>query len=85
MLKDTVSVSNKIIEENSPNPRKDTPARVQDACRTPYKKDQKANSQGCIIVITSKTQAKERVLKAIRDKDNLSEDPSIHVAVYTHL
>lgn len=85
MLKDTVSVSNKIIEENSPNPRKDMPARVQDACRTPYKKDQKANSQGRIIVITSKTQAKERVLKAIRDKDNLSEDPSIHVAVYTHL
>lgn len=85
MLKDIVSVSNKIIEENSPNPRKYTSARVQDACRTPYKKDQKANSQGRIIVTTSKTQTKERVLKAIGDKDNLSEDPSIHVAVYTHL
>lgn len=85
MLKDTVSVSNKIIEENSPNPRKDMPARAQDACRTPYKKDQKANSQGCIIVTTLKTQAKGRVLKAIGDKDNPSEDPSIYVVAYIHL
>lgn len=41
MLKDTVSVSNKIIEENSPNPRKDIQTQVQDACRTPYKKIRK--------------------------------------------
>ena len=43
-LKGPVNIFNKIIEENSPNLKKEMPMSIQEAYRTPNRLDQKRNS-----------------------------------------
>jgi hypothetical protein len=43
-LKGPVNIFNKIIEENFPNLKKETPMNIQEAYRTPNRLDQKRNS-----------------------------------------
>ncbi|KAL6081752.1 hypothetical protein STEG23_016834 [Scotinomys teguina] len=38
-LKGTENIFNKIIEENSPNLKKEPPIKIQEACRTPNRQD----------------------------------------------
>jgi hypothetical protein len=68
-LKGPVNIFNKIIEENFPNLKKEMPINIQEAYRNPNRLDQKRNSSSHIIVKTPNAQNKERILKAVREKD----------------
>jgi hypothetical protein len=67
-LKGPVNIFNKIIEENFPNLKKEVPMNIQQAYRTPNRLDQKRNTSCHIIVKTTNLQNKERILKAVREK-----------------
>jgi len=71
-LKGPVNIFNKIIEENFPNLKKEMPINIQEAYRTPNRLDQKRNSSRHIIVKTPNTQNKERILKAVREKGQVT-------------
>jgi hypothetical protein len=58
----------KIIDENFPNLKKEMPMNIQEAYRTPNRMDQKRNSSHHIIVKTPNAQNKERIIKAVREK-----------------
>jgi chromosome segregation ATPase len=58
-LKGPVNIFNKIIEENSPNLKKEMPMNIQEAYRTPSRLDQKRNSSQHIIIKTPNAQSKE--------------------------
>jgi hypothetical protein len=59
-LKGSVNVFRKIIEENSPNLKKEMPVKIQETYRTPNRLDQKRNSSCHIIVKTPNAQSKEK-------------------------
>jgi len=71
-LKGPVNIFNKIIEENFPNLKKEMSINVQEAYRTPNRLDQKRNSSCHIIVKTPNAQNKERILKAVREKGQVT-------------
>jgi len=71
-LKGPVNIFNKIIEENFPNLKKEMPINIQEAYRTPNRLDQKRNSSHHIIVKTPNAQSKERILKAVRGKGQVT-------------
>jgi hypothetical protein len=48
--------------------KKALPIQVQEASRTPNRLDQNRNSPGHIIIKTTNTENRERILKAIREK-----------------
>jgi hypothetical protein len=60
-LKGPVNIFNKIIEENFPNLKKETPMNIQEPYRTPNTLDQKRNSSQHIIIRTTKALNKERL------------------------
>jgi hypothetical protein len=64
--KGPVNIFNKIIEENSPNLKKEMPMNIQEAYRTPNRLDQKRNSSRHIIIRTTNELNKDRILKALR-------------------
>ena len=65
------NIFNKIIEENFPN-LKERPIRIQEAYRTPNKLDQKRKSSRHIIIKTVSIQNKEKILKAAREKGQVT-------------
>ena len=67
-LQGPVSIFNKIREENFPNLKKEMPINIQEAYKTPNRLDQKRNSSHHIIIKTPNAQNKERILKAVRGK-----------------
>jgi hypothetical protein len=67
-LKGPANIFNKIIEENFPNLKKEIPMNIQEAYRTPNRLDQKRNFSRHIIIRTSNTLNKDRILKAVREK-----------------
>jgi hypothetical protein len=67
-LKGPVNIFNKIIEENFPNPKKEIPMNIQEAHRTPNRLDQKRNVSHHLIIKTPNSLNKERILKAVREK-----------------
>jgi hypothetical protein len=71
-LKGPVNILNKIIEENFPNLKKDMPMNIYEAYRTPNRLDLKRNSSCHIIIKTPNAQNKERILKAVREKDQVT-------------
>uniref|UniRef100_A0ABK0L1P8 Nucleic acid binding protein n=1 Tax=Rattus norvegicus TaxID=10116 RepID=A0ABK0L1P8_RAT len=71
-LKGPVNIFNKIIEENFPNLKKEIPIDIQEAYRTPNRLDQKRNTSRHIIVKTPNAQNKERILKAGREKGQVT-------------
>ena len=71
-LKGPVNIFNKIIEENFPNLKKEMPMNIQGAHRIPNSLDQKRNSSHHIIVKTPNAQNKERILKAVREKGQVT-------------
>ena len=71
-LKGPVNIFNKIIEENFPNLKKELTINVQEVYRTPNRLDQKRNSSQHIIVETTNVQNKKRILKAVREKGQVT-------------
>ena len=61
-----------MTEENLPNLKKEMPMNLQDAYRTPNRLDQKRNSSCHIIIKTPNTLNKERILKAVRGKNQVT-------------
>ena len=71
-LKGPVNVFNKTIEENFPNLKKEMPITIQEADRTPNRFDQKRNSSCHIIIKAPNILNKERILKAVREKSQVT-------------
>jgi hypothetical protein len=66
------NIFNKIIAENFPNLKKQIPIQVQEACRTPNRDDQNKASPWHIIIKITSTENKERMLKAVREKNQIT-------------
>jgi hypothetical protein len=60
---------NKIITENVPNLEKVMFIQVQKASRTPNRLDQNRTTPQHIIIKTTSTENRERILKAVREKN----------------
>jgi hypothetical protein len=58
-------IFNKIITENFPNLEKVLPIQVQEASSTPNRLDQNRTSSWHIIIKTTTTENRERILKAV--------------------
>ena len=71
-LKRPVNIFNKIMEENFPSLKKEMPMNVQEAYRTQNRLDQKRNSSCHIITRTINALNKERILKVVREKDQVT-------------
>jgi hypothetical protein len=71
-LKWPVNIFNKIIEENFPNLKKEKLMNIQETYRTQTRLDQKRNSSHHIIIQTPNALNKERILKAVREKGQVS-------------
>jgi hypothetical protein len=71
-LKGPANIFNRIIEENLPNLKKEMPMNIQEAYRTPNRLDQKRNSSRDIIIRTTNALNKDRILKAVREKGQLT-------------
>ena len=69
-LKGPVNIFNKVIEENFPNLKKEMPMKKQEAYRTPNRLDQKEILH--IIVKIPNAQNKEKILKAVREKGQVT-------------
>jgi hypothetical protein len=62
------NIFNKIIAENFPNLEKSMPIQVHEASRTPNRPDQNRTTPRHIIVKTTSTETRERILKAVREE-----------------
>jgi hypothetical protein len=71
-LKGPVNIFNKIIEENFPNLKKKMPMNIQEAYRTPNRRNQKRNSSCHMIIKIPNALNKERILKAVREKGQVT-------------
>jgi hypothetical protein len=71
-LKGPANIFNKIIEENFLNLKKEIPMNIQEAYRTPNRLDQKRNSFPHIIIRTKNALNKDRILKAAREKGQVT-------------
>jgi hypothetical protein len=67
-LKGPANIFNKIIEENFPYLRKEMPMNIQEVNGTPNRLDQKRNSPQHIIIRTTNTLNKDKMLKAAKEK-----------------
>jgi hypothetical protein len=63
-----VNIFNKIIEENFLNRKKEMLMNIQEAYRTPNRLYEKRNSSRHIIIRTTNAINKDRILKAVREK-----------------
>jgi hypothetical protein len=64
------NIFNKMIRENFPYVEKDIPIQMQDASRTPNRPDQNRTTPRHIIIKTTNSETRERILKAVRGKIN---------------
>jgi hypothetical protein len=71
-LKWPVNIFNKIKEENFPNVKKEMPMFCKEAYRTPSSLIQKRNPSLHIITKTPNAQNKERILKAVGEKGQIT-------------
>jgi hypothetical protein len=62
------NVVNKIVTENFPNLEKAMPIQEQEASRTPNRLNQNRTTPQHIIIKTTNTENRERILKAVRGK-----------------
>jgi hypothetical protein len=71
-LKGPVNIFNKIIEENFPNRKNEMPMNIHEAYRTTNILDKKRNSSCHIIIKIPNALNKERILKAVREKGQVT-------------
>jgi hypothetical protein len=62
------NIFNKIITENFPNLEKAIPIQMQEASRTPNRPEQNRTTPWDIIIKTTSSENRERILKAVREK-----------------
>jgi hypothetical protein len=62
------NIFKKIITENFPNQEKTTLIQVQEASRTPNRLEQNRTTPRHIIIKTTSTENREKILKAVREK-----------------
>ena len=60
------------MEESFRNLKRERPMNIQEAYRTPNRQDQNRNSSGHIIIKTPNALNKERILKAVREKGQVT-------------
>jgi hypothetical protein len=65
------NIFNKIITENFLNLEKAMPIQTQEASRTPNRLDQNRTTAQHIIMKTTSTENRERILKAVREKKQI--------------
>jgi hypothetical protein len=63
---------NKAITENFLSLEKSSPLEMQEASRTPNRPDQNRNTPQHIIIKTTSTETRERILKAVREKKEIT-------------
>jgi hypothetical protein len=63
------NIFNKIIPENFPNLEKVLPIQVQETSITPNRLDQNRTNQRHVTIKTTSTENRERILKAVREKN----------------
>jgi hypothetical protein len=66
------NIFNKIITENFPNLKKVLPVQVQAASRTPNRLEQNRTSPQHIIIKTTSTENREKILKDVREKNQIT-------------
>jgi chromosome segregation ATPase len=71
-LKGPANIFKKFIEENSPNPKKEMRINVPEVHKTPNRLDQKRNSSQHTIIRTTNALNKDRILKAVRGKGQIT-------------
>jgi hypothetical protein len=71
-LKGPINIFNKIIKENFPNLKKEIAINIQEAYRTPNRLDKKRNSSLHMIISTTNALNKDRILKAVREKHQVT-------------
>jgi hypothetical protein len=71
-LKGPVNIFNKIIEESFPNLKKEMSMNIKEAYRTSNRLDQKRNSSCHITIKIPNARNKERILKGIKEKYQLT-------------
>jgi hypothetical protein len=62
------NIFNKIMTENFPNLEKTMPIQVQEASRTLNRPDQNRTTPRHIIIKTTNTETRERILKSVREE-----------------
>jgi hypothetical protein len=70
--KGTCNIFNKIITENVPNLEKILPIQVQEASITPNRLNQNRTTPQHIPIKTTRTENRERILKAVREKKQIT-------------
>jgi hypothetical protein len=65
-------IVNKRIAENFPNLKKMLPIQVQEASSTPNRLNQNRTSPQHIIIKTTSTESRERILKTVREKKQIT-------------
>ena len=70
--KGTEKIFEEIIVENFPNMGKETVIQVQEAQRVPYRINPSRNTPRHILIILSKIKYKEKILKAAREKQQIT-------------
>ncbi|KAL6030409.1 hypothetical protein STEG23_017097 [Scotinomys teguina] len=71
-LKDMENIFNNIIKENCPNLKKEPPIKIQEAYRTPNRLEPQKKSSHHIIIKTLNIQNNERILRAAKEKGQLT-------------
>jgi hypothetical protein len=66
------NIVNKIITENFPNLEKSMPIQVQESSRTPNRPDQNRTTPRHINIKIPRTETRERILKAVREKKQIT-------------
>jgi hypothetical protein len=65
------NILNKVLTENSQNLEKVLPIQIQEAYRTPNRLDQNRTFPQHIIIETTRTENRERIRKAVREKKQI--------------
>jgi hypothetical protein len=69
--KELCNIVNKIIAENFPNLEKELAIQVQEVSRAPNRLNQNSTSPQHIIIKTTSTENRERILKPVRKKKQI--------------
>ena len=70
--KGPANIFNKIMEENFPTLKREMPMNIQEAYRTPNRLDLSRSISCHIIIKTQNALNKERILKAVREKGQVT-------------
>jgi hypothetical protein len=70
--KQMCNIFKKVITENFPNLEKDIPIQMQEASRTPNTPIQNRTTLLHIIIKTTSSETRERILKAVREKKQIT-------------